>query len=149
MQTGTTDTETTVEQLNSFLRGEMSAIEAYRQVIEKVKNGAARQQLLECQRSHEQRVSLLRQRIVELGGTPAAKAGAWGAFAKLIEGGAKALGESAAIAVVEEGEDHGRNDYKRDLGKLDLETRKIIESKILPEQERTHGVVSTLKKTLH
>jgi hypothetical protein len=45
--------------------------------------------------------------------------------------------------------DHGRDDYKREIGKLDGESRKIIEAQILPEQERTHRTMSVLKHTLH
>jgi len=74
--------------------------------------------LNECLRSHEQRVSLIGEEIQRRGGKPAQGSGPWGAFAKLLEGGAKLFGVRAAIAVLEEGEDHGRDDYKRDAPKL-------------------------------
>ena len=63
----------------------------------------------------------------------------------MIQGGADILGEKIAIAALEEGEDHGRDDYKRDVAKLDGESRRIIETQVLPEQERTHHTLSTLK----
>jgi len=58
------------------------------------------------------------------------------------------LGEKAAVAALEEGEDHRRDDYRREVGKVDAESRQSIEVEVLPEQERTHGTLSTLKKTL-
>ena len=138
-----------VDVLNSFLRGEISAVETYRQALDKITGGPVRTNLQECLRSHEERVNLLSQRIRSIGGEPAEGSGAWGAFAKLVEGGAKAFGEKAAISALEEGEDHGRNDYQRDVDKLDLDSRQLVEHQVLPEQLRTHRVLSDMKKALH
>jgi demethoxyubiquinone hydroxylase (CLK1/Coq7/Cat5 family) len=138
-----------VEQLNSFLRGELSAVETYRQALERLQSSTASGQLRECLTSHQQRVGLLRSRIQLLGGQPAEDSGAWGAFVKAIEGGATAFGEKAAIAVLEEGEDHGLRDYKADLDKLDNESRRLIESQILPAQQQTHRALSTLKHSMN
>ena len=140
---------TPVDVLNSFLRGEISAVETYRQALHKVQAPEKRGQLEECLRSHELRVEVLSRRIATLGGEPATGSGPWGTFAKLVQGSADALGEKNAIRALEEGEDHGRDDYKRELGKLDGESRKIIEAQILPEQERTHHTMSVMKHTLH
>ena len=114
--------ETTVKTLNSFLRGEISAIETYRQAIDKVQQPPIRAQLQESLRSHESRVNVL-NRIEQLGGEPAVKSGPWGAFAKLVEGGASLLGDKAAVSALEEGEDRRREDYRRELDKLDAQTR--------------------------
>ena len=37
--------------------------------------------------------------------------GAWGAFAKLVQGGADLLGDASAVSALEEGEDHGIKTY--------------------------------------
>jgi hypothetical protein len=141
--------EKTVDALNGFLRGEISAVETYRQAIEKLGRSPTRGQLEECRRSHEQRVDMLRAQVERLGGEPAESSGAWGAFARLVEGGAKAFGESAAVAALEEGEDHGLKLYRDDLDKLDLVTRRMVEGDLLPAQERTHQFMSALKRTMH
>lgn len=146
MQTNTTHTQT-VDQLNSFLRGELSAAETYRQAISKLPGSTNRVTLEQCARSHEERASLLSSEVRRLGGEPSTDSGAWGTFAKLMTGGAQAFGEKAAIAVLEEGEDHGRNDYQRDLNELELSARELIVQRVLPEQERTHRAMSLLKKT--
>ena len=137
-----------VDVLNSFLRGEISAVETYRQALDKLDKTQLRPQLQECMQSHAQRVSALSEQIRTLGGAPATGSGVWGAFAKAVEGSATAFGDKAAINALEEGEDHGRNDYRRDIDKLDTATRQFVQSRVIPEQERTHNAMSALKKTL-
>jgi demethoxyubiquinone hydroxylase (CLK1/Coq7/Cat5 family) len=135
--------------LNGFLRGEISAVETYRQAIEKLGSSANRAQLEGCQSSHQQRVMKLRDQVARLGGEPATESGAWGAFARLVEGGAKAFGERAALAALEEGEDHGLKLYRNDLDKLDAMARVFVETDLLPAQEETHRSMSTLKHSFH
>lgn len=139
---------TTVDVLNSFLRGEVSAVETYRQAMEKLRDKPEAASLRDCLTSHEQRVSLLQTEISRRGGEPARGSGAWGGFAKLLEGGAKLFGTKAAIAALEEGEDHGRDDYKRDVAKLEPDAQLFAQQQLLPEQMRTHQTMSALKKRL-
>jgi hypothetical protein len=137
-----------IDQLNSFLRGEIAAVETYRQVIERLFNLPEAVELRDCMRSHEHRVMRLREEIQRRGANPAENSGPWGAFVKAIEGGATALGAKAAIAVLEEGEDHGRNDYQRDISSLGREAHILVEQYLLPEQLRTHAVISRLKRMM-
>ena len=115
-----------VDKLNEFLRGEISAVETYRQALEKITESSTRVQLEQCRRSHEERVALLRRSITEVGGKPAASSGPWGSFAKLAEGGAKLFGEKSAIAALEEGEDRGLKLYTQDVDKLDAQASRIV-----------------------
>ncbi|MEY2933742.1 MAG: hypothetical protein RL033_4491 [Pseudomonadota bacterium] len=138
----------TVDTLNSFLRGEISAVETYRQAIDKLRDKPEANTLTDCLRSHEQRVSLISSEIQSRGGEPAQGSGTWGTFAKLMEGGAKLFGAKAAIAALEEGEDHGRDDYKRDAPKLEPDARAFVQQQLIPEQLRTHHAMSSLKKRL-
>jgi demethoxyubiquinone hydroxylase (CLK1/Coq7/Cat5 family) len=144
-----TPNEDVLGKLNSFLRGEISAVETYKQAIDKIKDPAVRSQLQTCELDHEQRIELLRERITSLGGKPDQGSGAWGVWAKLLQGGGNLLGEKTALSALEEGEDHGLNDYRKDLDALDGDTRSWVESNILPKAERTHGTMSTLKRTVH
>ncbi len=134
-----------VEQLNSFLRGELSAVETFRQALEKVESPQLRQQLQLCRDSHSRRAQILQDEVSRLGGQPAAASGMWGAFARLVEGGAKLFGEKAAISALEEGEDHGMKDYERDKDSLPAGARFIVESQLLPEQRRTHEIMRSLQ----
>lgn len=145
----TNRTDKSVDQLNSFLRGEMSAVQTYNIALEKIeRTSTVRPQLETCQLSHARRVAALMQEISARGGKPADSSGPWGMFAKVVEQSATVLGEKAAISALEEGEDHGLHDYQDDLEKLDPVARQIVVSELLPEQQRTHQTMSSLKKSL-
>ena len=138
----------TVDTLNEFLRGEVSAVETYRQAIEKLSGSPHRALLEEGRRSHELRVTKQQEQLRRAGGEPSQGAGAWGAFAKLVEGGAKVFGEAAAIAALEEGEDRGLKLYRGDLSGLDPAARQFVQADLLVAQEQTHRAMSNLKKTM-
>lgn len=138
-----------VETLNSFLRGEISAVETYRQAIGRISDDGLRSQLEECRKDHEERVTAIRERIEKLGGKPAESSGPWGIFAKAVQGGADLIGDKAAIQVLEEGEDHGLADYQRDADQVHGDARRFVRMELLPKQKRTHERMSRLKKTLH
>ena len=142
-------TEAEVQTLNSFLRGEISAVETYKQALDHVKAEHLRSELEQMERDHEARVASLREHIEKLGGRPAEGSGVWGTFAKVMQAGADVVGEKAAIAALEEGEDHGLADYKRDVDQLHGEQRRFAKIELLPAQQRTHDRLSKLKKTLH
>ncbi len=149
MQTRTPqDQSQTIDQLNSFLRGELSAVESYRMALNRLERSEFRATLVQCSRSHEQRVRLLTEAILGRGGEPAESSGAWGSLVRILERSALAIGEDAALAVLEEGEDHGRDDYERELASLEPSARQLVEFAILPEQRRTHDTVKAVKHSL-
>lgn len=148
MQTGKDITKETVNHLNSFLRGELSAVETYRQAIDKLNESPHRYTLEQCARSHSERARVLAEEVRRRGGEPADGSGAWGTFAKLVEGGAKVFGEKAAIAALEEGEDHGRDDYRKEATDLDARAQQLVAAELIPEQKRTHDAISALKRSL-
>lgn len=138
-----------IDSLNGLLRGEISAVETYQQALKGLDEPALVPRLQECQLSHQQRVTRLRDKIASLGGEPSEGSGAWGAFAKIVEGSATALGDKASIATLEEGEDHGLKAYRDETEKCECaETRSFIQTELLPSQEKTHAVLSDLKHNL-
>lgn len=147
MAVANAETIKNIAQLNSFLRGEISAVETYRIAIEKLDpSSPALAELFACAKSHERRVEKLTDKIRSLGGTPDQSSGPWGAMTKALEKGAAVLGDKAAIALLEEGEDHGLKDYRTDLEKLDADARMLVTNELLPQQEETHRSLSNLKK---
>src|SRR3954471_10847888 len=149
MQTHTIhDQSQTIDQLNSFLRGELSAVESYRLALDHLEQSEFRATLVQCSRSHEERARLLTEAILGRGGEPSPSSGAWGSLVRMVERSALALGEGAAISVLEEGEGHGRDDYLRDLDSLEPSARQLVEFAILPEQRRTHDTVRAVKHSL-
>jgi len=136
----------TIRGLNELLRGELAALETYNQALSVVAgDGETENDLRECQASHRERVDRLRMEIIARGGTPDESSGAWGVFAKAVEGTAKTVGQKMAINALEAGEDHGMKEYEDLLPKLDGAARDIIQTVIYPQQMRTHRIMSTLK----
>jgi len=135
-----------IEKLNSLLRGELAAVETYTQCIEKMdaSDTVVVAQLRTLARSHQHRADRLTMKVRELGGDPETGSGAWGTFAKLVEGGAKLFGKAAAISALEEGEDHGKKEYD-DLDDLTLTTKAFVQRELMPEQQRTHDVLNRLQ----
>ena len=142
------DNSETISQLNSFLRGELSAAETYRLALDRLDQSQHRGTLVQCERSHEERARLLTEAILGRGGDPADSSGAWGSLVRMIERSAVAISEHAAVAALEEGEDHGRDDYVRDLDNLEPSARQLIEFAILPEQRRTHDTIKAVKRSI-
>jgi hypothetical protein len=95
------------------LRGEMSAIETYRQAVEKLgDSGFGVEELRGLQRDHRDAADALWHHIEQHGGKPSEGSGPWGTFAKAVEGTAKLLGNTAALKALKEGEEHGLKDYQ-------------------------------------
>lgn len=138
-----------LKELNSLLKGELSALDTYAQAMKKVDEHPDLFSVLQNARmSHEMRSRKLAQKVLDLGGVPATSAGAWGAIAKLIEGGATLFGDKAAIAALEEGEDKGLKDYENALAKTTGPIASMIQNELLPEQRRSHDAISSLKKMM-
>ena len=148
MQNTSQDQTSTIKQLNSFLRGELSAAETYRLALDRLDQSEYRPSLVQCTRSHEERARLLTEAILGRGGEPSDSSGAWGSLVRMVERSAAAISESAAVAVLEEGEDHGREDYLRDIDNLEPSARQLVEFAILPEQRRTHDTIRAVKRSL-
>lgn len=143
-----TKTNKNIDQLNSFLRGERSAVDAYRKALDRIQDGPVRAQLQACQESHQKRIEALVARISALGGKPSETAGPWGVVTGAIESAAAAVSEKQAINALESGEDHGLADYRRDLPDLSVDLRGLVISELLPAQEFTHARMSELKHAL-
>ena len=103
----------TVKQLQSFCRGEMSAVESYTSALlsDVVKPFAPT--LRACRQSHRERVRILTRAIANLNGKVPETSGAWGTLTEAIEGTAAALGSGQAIAILEEGEEHNAEVLKQ------------------------------------
>jgi bacterioferritin (cytochrome b1) len=139
-----TNRHITIDVLNSLLKDELSAVETYDVALRGRSTFSAKTELSQCQRSHETRASILREKILILGGEPAAKAGLAGTWDKLVEKGASAISDDMAIRTLEQSEDHVLRDYRDGLGKVLPEVRGFLEQ-ILPQEEQTHRTLSDLK----
>ena len=134
-------------QLNSFLRGEISAAETYRMAIDKVADADKAQTanlglLREIQEEHARAAQALRDRIRELGGEPSDSSGAWGAWAKFTQGTANLFGDASALKSLKEGEEHGLKDY------IDATSEELVRNQLIPAQQRHINLLDQLIGTV-
>jgi hypothetical protein len=141
-------TTTTIDLLNSLLRDELAAVEIYDVALHDRSAFSGKTELSQCQRSHEVRAGMLRDKIVSLGGEPVTTTGLVGTWGKLLESGATAISPDMAIRALEQGEDHVLRDYRRGLASVDPDVRFFLERLVLPEEEYTHRTLSDLKHRL-
>lgn len=129
----------TVDKLNSLLRGELSAIETYQQALQKVKNEPGEDMLRTYMSNHQKASDKLRSEIAKLGGTPSTDSGAWGAWAKTVEGSAKIFGNTAALTALKKGEEHGLEEYQEALNDKEIlpDTKTLIRDNFV-ENQQTH-----------
>ena len=127
-----------VEQLNSLLRGEISAVQTYDQAIRRIGDdfGPEAAELRRIAQEHGEHAQDLRARVRTLGGDPDDSAGAWGTLVQAVEGTARLFGDPAALKALREGEEHGLRDYRDALSELDVESRRLVQDALLPAQLR-------------
>ncbi len=136
-----------VESLNKVLRGELSAVSAYEQVIEKFKDEPEIYRLTAIQEEHMDSVKSLRSMIANEGAFPDDEPGLWGTVVKAVVGAGKLIGNTSALSALKQGEDHGLRQYE-DLANenLNSEDLRVIRSKLIPRQEKHIALLDQLAK---
>jgi len=131
--------DTTVTTLNSLLRGEISAVETYQQALEKFGCDYGATELQQFHDEHREAANTLREHVHLMGGQPEQSSGAWGAFAKAVQGTAKLFGNSATLKALKDGEEHGLHSYEAATEDDDLneECQMLIRTRLMP-QTREH-----------
>jgi hypothetical protein len=129
--------EETAEQLDALLRGEISAAETYVQALEKFEGEPEEGALTRLRDDHVDACNHLRRHVAARGEAVSTKSGAWGAFARVVEGTAKALGRTSALQALREGEVHGQQAYEKLLMRQDLDrgARELVTVTLLPRQK--------------
>lgn len=137
-ETGATGGVSVVPQLNSLLRGEISAAETYRIAIDRVAGDASDNATLlrQIQEEHGRAAQAVRDRIRELGGEAVDSSGAWGAWAKTVQATMNLFGDTSSIKALKEGEEHGLKDYNDVIGSLDETSRQMVQNQLIPQQRR-------------
>lgn len=143
------DSDESVKQLNSFLRGEISAAETYRMALDSVGDhdqtaGASLGLLREIQEEHGRAAQAIRDRIRELGGEPADSSGAWGAWANFVQGTANLLGDAMSLKSLKEGEEHGLKDYRAGMEDIDATSADLVQNQLIPAQQRHVNLLDQL-----
>jgi bacterioferritin (cytochrome b1) len=137
-----------IRQLNSFLRGEISAAETYKMAIDKAsdsdENAANLGLLRSIQEEHGRAAQAVRDRIRELGGEASDSSGAWGAWAKFTQGTANLFGDTSSLKGLKEGEEHGLKDYREGLDDIDTTSAELVQNQLIPAQQKHISVLDQL-----
>lgn len=126
------------EELNKVLRGEISAMMAYEQVMDRFqKKEPERLRLQKFHQDHAEVIQRLQRDITVMGGTPVEESGAWGAIVKSLLRLSQVFGSKAILQTLKIGEAHGLVQY-RDLlesNRLTKYEKAYIKEKLIPQQE--------------
>lgn len=132
----------TIEQLTRIDALERSFVACYEVAIAQISDPYVRQQIEECQRSHQMRADILVEEIEDLGGHRDPEQ-----LDAAIAIGDNVIGEAASIARLLLLEDLVLAGYRVKLIEgLDYDVRDLVQGDILPEQERTHAILSSLQQ---
>jgi len=129
------DREAGLTHLQSFLRGELSALETYRIALKNLDDPILFKSLSQIESDHQRHVRVLQERIRALGGIPSTDSGVWGGWSRFVTTASGWFGDKAAIKSLKEGEEHGLKDYRDHLNEIDAETRRLVQNELIPEQE--------------
>ncbi len=100
---------------NSLLRGELSAIETYRQAIDKFDGEPGIAQLRSIEAEHKRSAFELREHVLKMGGAPEIDSGAWGTLTHAVQSTANFFGEESAVRSLSKGEMIGKAAYEAAL----------------------------------
>jgi conserved hypothetical protein len=134
---GQSTNEQSISILNDLLKGELTAVETYQQALEKVAKDPGSEQLFTFLKDHQDAVSELQTQVKKMGGTPSTDSGVWGTWAKTVMGGAKLLGNKAALQALKEGEEDGVEEYQEALENKDTpsEIKSFIRDSLLSKSQ--------------
>lgn len=138
----------TVDKLNELLKGEISAVETYDQALEKVKGLPEGEKIAKIRDDHKDAVVVLQKEVQAKGGVPATGSGAWGAWAKTVQGTAKLIGDKAALSALREGEKHGLDEYQELVADQEVEAsqKAFAANRIKDQQSHIDVLDSFLNK---
>ncbi|WAC19758.1 DUF2383 domain-containing protein [Luteolibacter sp. SL250] len=144
----TESNESCIRVCNSLLRGELSAVETYSLAINHYAGKPAVAELQKIRTEHALSAARLSQNVREMGGTPEEESGAWGVFAKVVQGTANLFGEDSALESLKKGEEKGRSDYEAALEGEEMmpSHKEAVRSELLPRINHHIAALDRLEK---
>lgn len=127
-----------IEGLNSLLRGELAAVNAWQHALRSAESRRTADvpEILRFASEHQRTVAALRVVVRQLGGVPASRAATAGAFALLVD--------AATVHELLEGEKSGLTMYEAMDGTLKGDARDLVAFELIPRQRRHVVGVSAL-----
>ena len=123
--------------IDEILRGEISAVEAYNQVLEKVDNDPEILRLEEFRDQHLHAVNYWQRQAKREGKIPEKSSSVWGTVVEAFVGASKLLGNDTALKALKAGEEHGLKNYEKLLDDRNLTPmqKKEISESFIPRQQ--------------
>jgi hypothetical protein len=123
-----------VDVLNSLLRGEVAAGNAYDMVIAKFDGRPEAIELQRIRDEHAEAAAVVRERVRHFGGDPAEGSGIWGKLTTAITVTAKILGPATALGTLKQGEEYGIGQFENVLTdpSVDSDDKDLIRYRLLP-----------------
>ncbi|HEY9731261.1 MAG TPA: ferritin-like domain-containing protein [Drouetiella sp.] len=140
-------TTAVINVLNSLLMEEITAAEAYKQVIQRFPNLDIKAEVEELHIAHSKRAQKLKKRLRELACTPVQKLNRKLVMDFVFNGTADDI-SSRILMFFESIENGVLSRYESSLGELDNLSLSLVQSDLIPEQDVTHNVVYTLKSAM-
>jgi hypothetical protein len=136
------------EDINEILRGEMSAVEAYRQVEKKVDDDPESYRLKQFRLDHENAIQYWKREAKEMGKIPEPSSSVWGLVVEAFVGASKLMGDDTALMALKRGEEHGLANYRAMLNSEMLTNRhkEEIRNTFIPRQRRHIESINALLK---
>jgi hypothetical protein len=137
-----------IDAMNVIVRGEISAVEAYKQVIKKLFKDPEHKRLLELLSWHEGILSYWKIQVDLTKMPHEESSGFWGLIVEAFVGTAKLLGNSTALLSLKKGEEHGLKEYQNFLDNeyVSEENKKFVKDKIIPELKRHIQNIDSMAK---
>ena len=117
------------EGLNSLLRGELAAVNAYQRALRSAEGRIAVDagEIRRFATEHQRAVAALQVAVREMGGLPASEVGTFGAFTL--------LWNTASVRELLDGEQAGLRMYEQAAGSLDGAARELLTLELIPRQQ--------------
>ncbi len=139
------------EDIDEILRGEMSAKDAYEQVIAEVHSTQELEKLIQFKSEHEKAVIFWQNQARFNGSLPNIDPGIWGSVVDTFIGISKIAGEGPALMALKKGEEYGLNLYKKSLKskKLSTNQKRYIREEFVPKQRRHIEIINAMIENNH
>ena len=124
------------EDIDEILRGEISALEAYEQVISEITDASEINRLKKHMADHEDAIRFWKHQAKVNGTIPNIDSGIWGNVVEAFVGVSKLAGEDTALMALKKGEEHGLELYEKLLlsDKLSVNQKRKIREQFAPIQ---------------
>ena len=132
--------------INEIIRGEISAKEAYTQVLIALSSDPEAYRLRQLMLDHENGVHFWKRQARVSGNVPQDSSSIWGLAVEAFVGVSKIIGEKTALEALKKGEEYGLSSYQKMLQSklLNQFEKKEIEDTFIPRQRRHVAIIEAM-----